>query len=363
MTRTQPALEALALTVVRGGVQVLEVAELRLQAGGVLAVIGPNGSGKTTLLKTLAALQAPATGTLQFQGRPLDSRAARHAYRQRVTMVFQDPLLFDTTVRGNLEAGLKLHGIAGAERERRVLAEAGRFGILDLLDRQARKLSGGEAQRTSLARAFALGPEILFLDEPFSALDPPSRDALMEDLSQALRQTLTTAVLATHDQAEALRLSDRLAVLHGGRIIQTGPGIEVINHPVNEFVAGFVGMETLLSGPVTGTGGGLFRMALAGAELEAVGVPALGEAALVGVRPENVTLSAHPERDSSARNQFAGTVTRIVPRGPYFRVELDCGFFLTAFVTPRSVEELELAPGRPVVASFKATATHWIRPA
>ena len=360
---TGTALEASRLTVLRGGVQVLDIAELRLQTGSVLAIIGPNGSGKTTLLKTLAALQEPATGVLRFQGRPLDSRAARQAYRQRVTMVFQDPLLFDTTVRRNLEAGLRLHGLQGAERERRVVAEAGRFGILPLLDRQARKLSGGEAQRTSLARAFALAPEILFLDEPFSALDPPSREALLEDLARALRQTGTTAVLATHDQTEALRLSDRLAVLHQGRILQTGPGIDVINHPVNEFVAGFVGMETLLLGRVTGTGLGLFRMAISGQELEAVGAPGLGEPALVGVRPENVTLSAHRESDSSARNQFAGTVTRVVPLGPYFRIELDCGFFLTAFVTPRSLEELELAPGREVVASFKATASHWIRPA
>jgi tungstate transport system ATP-binding protein len=362
MREPPPVLEARTLAVFQGGVQVLDVPELSIQAGSVLAVIGPNGSGKTTLLKTLAALQDCDEGAVWFQGRALDTRAARQAYRQRVTMVFQEPLLFDTTVRKNLEAGLKLHGVGGTERERRVLDEAGRFGILPLLDRQARKLSGGEAQRASLARAFALGPEILFLDEPFSALDPPSREALMEDLSRALRQTRTTAVLATHDQTEALRLSDRLAVLHQGRIIQAGPGIEVINHPVNEFVAGFVGMETLLSGLVTGTGAGLFRMAIAGLELEAMGTPGLGEPALVGVRPENVTLAAHAEPGSSARNQFAGTVTRIVPRGPYFKVDLDCGFFLSAFVTPHSVEGLELAPGRPVVASFKATATHWIRP-
>ena len=125
---------------------------------------------------------------------------------------------------------------------------ARQFGIEALLGRQARKLSGGEAQRTSLARAFALEPEILFLDEPFSKLDPPTREALLADLGAALRQTATTAVLATHDRMEALQLADRLAVMHQGRIKQIGTGTEVVNQPVDEFVAEFVGMETLLPG-------------------------------------------------------------------------------------------------------------------
>jgi tungstate transport system ATP-binding protein len=355
-----PVLEARGLTVRRGGVQVLEIPALELLPGTVLALIGPNGSGKTTLLKTLASLQDPAAGVLSFQGRPLDSRPAREAYRQRVTMVFQEPLLFDTTVAHNLEAGLKLHGIAAPQRARRVLAVARQFGIEALLGRQARKLSGGEAQRTSLARAFALEPEILFLDEPFSKLDPPTREALLADLGAALRQTATTAVLATHDRMEALQLADRLAVMHQGRIKQIGTGTEVVNQPVDEFVAEFVGMETLLPGVVTASGLGLCQVSVGGRTVEAVGSAGLGEAVLLGVRPENVTLATHAESGSSARNSFPGTVTRIAPRGPYFKVELDCGFWISAFVTPHSLEELALAPGRQVVATFKATAVHLI---
>jgi len=356
-----PILEVRDLTVSRGGVQVLEIPSLELRAGSVLALIGPNGSGKTTLLKTLASLQEPATGTFRFQGRVLASRPEREAYRKRVTMVFQEPLLFDTTVARNLEAGLKLHGVPGAERQRRVLAAARTFGIEPLLERQARKLSGGEAQRASLARAFVLDPEILFLDEPFSALDPPTREALLGDLGAALRRSRTTAVLATHDQVEALQLADRLAVMHLGRIVQSGAGFDVVNHPVDEFVAEFVGMEIVLPGRVTATGQGLCRVAVAGRELEAVGSPGLGEAVLLGIRPEHVTLAVHPGPATSARNCFPGTVTRIVPRGPFFKVELDCGFRVAAFVTPRSLEELALAPGSAVVASFKATAMHLIR--
>ena len=356
-----PILEARDLRVERGGVQVLEVPALALRAGSVLALIGPNGSGKTTLLKTLACLQEATAGGLLFRGRPLASRSDREAYRKEVTKVFQQPLLFDTTVARNLDAGLKLRGIPGAEREGRVLAEARRFGIEHLLGRQARKLSGGEAQRASLARAFVLQPQILFLDEPFSALDPPTREALMDDLGAALRQTRTTAVLATHDQMEALQLADRMSVLHQGRIVQSGTGPEVINQPVDEFVAGFVGMETVLPGRVASSTMGLCRVAVAGLEVESVGSPSLGEAVLVCVRPEQVTLSLHAAADTSARNSFPGTVTRIVPRGPFFKVELDCGFWIAALVTPRSLEELALGPGVAVVASFKATAVHLIK--
>jgi len=355
-----PALEATSLAVRRGGVQVLDVPALALCAGSVLALIGPNGSGKTTLLKTLACLLEPAAGSLRFQGRELGSRPEREAYRKRVTMVFQDPLLFDTTVARNLETGLKLRDIPGPERRERVLEAARRFGIEHLLARQARKLSGGEAQRASLARAFVLRPEILFLDEPFSALDPPTRESLLEDLGAALRQTGTTAVLATHDQTEALRLADTLAVMHLGRIVQTGTGVEVVNRPVDAFVAAFVGMETILEGQVAETRQGLCTVAVEGARLHCVGAPAPGAPVLVGIRPENVLLSDHDGAGHSARNHFTATVTRVVPKGPFFKVELDCGFFLAAFVTPRALEELALAPGRPVVASFKATAVHLI---
>jgi len=344
------------LRVERGGTTVLDLPRLEVAAGSVLALIGPNGSGKTTLLKTLAGLLAPASGTLSFQGAPLG-----RDYRRRVTMVFQAPLLFDTTVRANLEAGLKLHGVEGAERRARVEEVAGRFGVAGLLDRSARNLSGGEAQRTSLARAFALRPELLFLDEPFAALDPPAREALLDDLAQALRATRTTTVLATHDQGEALCLADAIAVMHEGRVLQWGTPQDVFNRPADAFVAGFVGMETILAGRVSAVTPGEFQVETGGRILVVPGVATLGDEARLGVRPENVTLSAHAEGPTSARNRFPGTVTRIVPRGPFFKVDLDCGFDLSAHVTPTSLEELALAPGSRVEASFKATAVHVFR--
>jgi tungstate transport system ATP-binding protein len=361
LTSEIPILEARDLEVRRGTIQVLGVPFFTLQPGSVTALIGPNGSGKSTLLQTLASLIEPATGEIVFHGKPLRTRLERQQYRQRVTLVFQESLLFDATVHANLASGLKLHHIPRLERERRVTEAAARFGIAHLLGRSARKLSGGEAQRTSLARAFALEPEILFLDEPFSALDPPTREALIDDLAVVLRETRTTAVLATHDQMEAMRLADVLAVMHRGRIAQTGSVAEVINHPSDEFVAAFVGMETILDGTVTACSQGVFTAKVAQTEVEAVGEEPLGAAVRLGVRPENVTLSLFQETCTSARNNFPGTITRIVPKGPYYKVELDCGFFLVAFVTGRSLEELKLRAGTKVVAGFKATAVHVVR--
>lgn len=357
-------LEARDLAVRRGGASVLSVPALDLRAGEVLALMGPNGAGKSTLLQALAGLLPLAGGGLRFRGADLRTRADREAYRRRMTMVFQDPLLFDATVAQNLATGLKLRGVPAARREPAIRAWAERLGLGRLLDRPARQLSGGEAQRAALARAFVLEPEILFLDEPFAALDAATREGLLEDLGHVLAETGCTAVLATHDQDEAVRLAHRLAVMNAGTLLQTGGLREVMNHPADPFVAAFVGMETLLRGRVAACAEGLVsvRLGRAGArEVLALGEASPGQTVLVGIRPEHVALSLHTDKESSARNAFPGTVTKVIPVGPVFKLELDCGFFLSAFVTAPSLADLGLGPGVPVVASFKATAAHLIR--
>jgi tungstate transport system ATP-binding protein len=171
------------LLVRRGGVTVLDISDLCVLKGEVLALIGPNGAGKSTLLLTLAGLLKPSRGRFRFgEGRITDP----FSYRRRVAMVFQEPLLFDTTVFNNVASGLKIRGMESAEIKRTVPGYLERFGIGHLNRRSARKLSGGEAQRTSLARAFVTKPEIIFLDEPFSSLDPPTREALIGDLEKIL---------------------------------------------------------------------------------------------------------------------------------------------------------------------------------
>jgi tungstate transport system ATP-binding protein len=244
----------------------------------------------------------------------------------------------------------------------RVTEQLERFGIKHLDRRSARTLSGGEAQRTSLARAFALQPEILLLDEPFASLDPPTRDSLIEDLQSILQQTRMTAVFATHDRLEALRLSNRIAVMNGGSILQIGSPEEVMNRPVDEFVASFVGVETTLSGKVTKKDGGTLLASVSGQEIEAVGEAHLGESVVLCIRPENVTLLTRPSQEgTSARNIFSGKIVKIISLGLYQKVHLDCGFPLVAYVTNHSLEELSLKEGKEVKASFKATAVTVIR--
>ena len=355
-------LEARNLKVIRGGSLLVDAPGLSIVEGETLSLIGPNGAGKTTLLQALSYLMKPSAGEIIFKGQAVGAAQGILEYRRKLAMVFQEPLLFDTTVIGNVLSGLKIRGIGSSEARRIVQAQLERFGIAHLRDRSARTLSGGEAQRTSLARAFAISPEILFLDEPFAALDPPTRESIVSDLEKVLAETKTTTIMATHDRTEALRLSDRIAIMEGGRIAQIDrPGV-VMNQPVDEFVASFVGTETILEGAVQGTSETALMVAVNGSEIEVVGRGRVGERVVLCIRPENVTL-AIPDGTikSSARNTFRGRVGRIVPLGLFHKVEIACGFPLVAYVTTHALEDLSLKEGSDIVASVKATAIHVIR--
>jgi len=350
------------LAVKRGGHEVLNLPALSVTNGEFLSLIGPNGTGKSTLLLAMACLVKPFRGQMFFHDREIRNNQSVIDYRRHIAMVFQEPLLFDTTVYDNVASGLKIRGVVKKERQPIVEACLERFGIRHLADRSACKLSGGEAQRTSLARAFATRPEIIFLDEPFSALDPPTREGLMADLDSILKETKTTALMATHDQAEALRLSDRIAVMNEGRIVQIGCASEVMNHPANEFVASFVGVETILDGTVTEYHRGTIVINVAGREIEAVGdvLPDVGVTCCI--RPEHITLARETAaRLTSARNTIPGTITSIQNMGLLYKVHLNCGFELVAYITSSSLEELALNVGDCIVATFKATAVHVIR--
>jgi tungstate transport system ATP-binding protein len=355
-------LHAFDLCVERGGHTVIEISELTVEPHRVLTLIGPNGAGKSTLLLTLAGLLKPHHGALVFRGQAIDSARARAAYRKHLAMVFQEPLLFNTSVFENVASGLKLRGKTGKIIRSTVEKNLEQFGISHLAHRSARTLSGGEAQRASLARAFAIEPEIIFLDEPFASLDAPTREALVDDLHAILCETKTTAIIATHDRMEALRLSDTMAVMFQGKIAQIGRPEDVMNHPADEQVASFVGTETILTGTVSKIYDGTFLLSIAGAELEAVGVVKAGEQAVCCIRPEHVTIHTNtPSAHSSARNFFTGIIVKIVPMGLFYKIYLDCGFPLVSFVTSQSLEHLELQEGKTVVASVKATAIHVIK--
>lgn len=362
MTNTPMLLEGRNLNVIRGGMQVLDVPYFFLREGEVLSLIGPNGSGKSTLLLTLACLLEPSAGEILYRDVQIISEQSRLAHRRRLAMVFQEPLLFDASVYDNVAAGLRIRRMTRLEIKKRVMETLELVNMTQLAERSARKLSGGEAQRASLARAFAIKPEMIFLDEPFTALDPPTRLALTEDLERILRETGTTAIVATHDRLEALRLSSRMAVVSGGKIVQSGPPAEVMHRPANELVAAFVGMENVLTAEVKRASEGMLTLSLGGHSVEVAGSGKPGETAVFCIRPENVTITTgDPGGATSARNIFSSTINKIIPMGVYSKIDLDCGFPLIAYLTPQSVGTLHLEAGKHVHVSFKATAVHLIR--
>jgi tungstate transport system ATP-binding protein len=363
MNATASVLELRDVKVERGGVQVLDIPSFRLHDGEFASLIGPNGSGKSTLLLCLMGLLRRSAGRLFFKGEEIASDRAALECRRRIAMVLQEPLLFDATVHENVASGLKIRGLPRREVRRRVLTYLERFNLAHMGDRSARKLSGGEARRVSLARALAVEPDVIFLDEPFANLDAPTRQSIIEDLERTIRERRIAAMLVTHDQAEALRLSDRLVVMSGGRIIQADtPQAVMYSCPANEFIASFVGMETILEGVVARASGGLISVSVAGTEVQAVGEASPGERVYCCIRPENVIIDVVSNaRTTSARNVFAVRIGSISPHGPYLKVRLDGAFPLVAFVTAESFTELRLEVGKEVFASFKATALHVIR--
>jgi tungstate transport system ATP-binding protein len=232
-------LQLSALLVRREGQLVLDIESLAVERGEVLAVVGPNGAGKSTLFLVLARLLKPDQGQVLFQGRPMDSFHDLD-YRRQIALVLQEPLLMDMSVYENAALGLRFRGQSKALIHERVTHWLDRLGVAHLAGRSARKLSGGEAQRVSLARAFVFQPELLLLDEPFTSLDAPTRIRLLDDLKSVLSETRMTTIFITHDLQEALKLATRMAVMLDGRIEQSGAPQDVFDRPINERVARFL---------------------------------------------------------------------------------------------------------------------------
>ncbi len=338
----------------RLGAFALEDVGFALNGGETLVILGPSGAGKSTLLETLAGFYRPDCGRICIDGRDVTGALPE---ARRIGFMFQDYALFPhLTVAQNVQFGMRR---ADAERTRALLS---RFGLSQLAQRKPHQLSGGEQQRTALARALALDPALFLFDEPLSALDAPTRDALRDELKRLLHELAVPSVYVTHDQAEALVFADQMAVMHQGHFVQIGRPSQIFNTPSNEFVAHFVGVETVLEGRVQAATAGILEIALGGKVLCAwdSGKARAGEAVLACIRPEDVALSRAVHEGSSVRNQFPARVTGVAPLGRLFRVSLDAGFPLVAYVTQPSFFELGLALGTPVVASVKATAVHLI---
>lgn len=356
----QPYLEIRDLKKYYGTKTILDIDSIAIERGEVLAIIGPNGAGKSTFLRVVAHLEKPATGTIKFN--LVNGSSGDLDIRRKLAMVFQEPLLFTGKVFYNIAYGLKIRKVSPSEIDRRVENIAGMFGISHLLDLPSHSLSGGEAQRVSLARAFVLEPELLLLDEPMASLDPPTKESLLADLRRILNELDTTVIYVTHERTEATILADRLAVMDQGKIVQIGRPDEVIDHPISRKIADFVGVENILIGNVIETPGETahIKMNDGMGEIEAVGCKLISDnggdgEVWVFIRPENIAITPRVVGEKNGvPNHLGGTVKGMVDLGPLYRVFVDCGFPLTAFVTKQSAGEMNLREGQPVWLSFSA---------
>ena len=327
---------------------------LDVERGEYFVILGPTGAGKTLLLELIAGFHIPDEGKILIDGADATKLPPE---RRNIGFVYQDYALFPhLSVEENVKFGLRLKNLPKSEIEARVKELMELFGISHLAKRRPRTLSGGEQQKVALARALAVRPRILLLDEPLSALDVPTQNALRVELKKLHRHFGTTTLHVTHDRAEALTLADRIAVMMRGSISQIGKPHEVFRKPANEEVAAFVGVENVLSGRIIGSGGGVARIDVGSFELLAV-TPVKSGKVSVFIRPEDIVLStAPPTPKSSARNCITSRIVSVTDLGALRRVELDCG--LVALVTEQAAEELELRAEKEVFATFKATAVH-----
>ena len=328
----------------------------------VTVLFGPSGSGKTTILRCIAGLERPDTGRVEF-GSEVWSDAATSTWMKpqdrRVGLLHQDYALFPKrTVAGNVGYGLRKES---PEKRRAKVEDLLRlFGLTDIAHRRARILSGGQQQRVALARALAPSPRLLLLDEPLSALDAPSREALGIELRRLLTLSGGPSILVTHDRSEALSLGDRMAVVIDGRIRQIGPVEEVFSRPTDPAIAQAVGVENVVPARVTGRAEGILLIEAGGRQLAAVDPGIDAQNVLACIRAEEVILRQGDDSMDSARNHLAATIVEVVRSGPLFRVVLDCGFSLAALVTVQARDQLNLSPGARVTALVKAPAVHCV---
>jgi tungstate transport system ATP-binding protein len=353
-------LRAQNIIVKRNKKTVLSIDQISIENGEILAVIGPNGAGKSTLLMALSTLLPVTEGRIFFEEKPFQAQN-KLQFRRQIGMVLQDPLLLDTSVSENIGTGMRFRGIKESIIKKEVAIWAENLSISHLLNRKSKQLSGGEAQRVSLARAMALKPKILFLDEPFSALDSPTRVKLITDFQRVQHENRVTTLFVTHNLDEALVLADRVTIIMAGEIRQVGTPHEVFTSPTDHEVAQFVGVESIIPGVVTSWKEGLASIKVNGYIVDVVGEAQISQPVFVCLRPEDITISTDTgSPNSSARNHLFGRIDSMTPQGPLERIVIDCGFPLVALITRTSAKEMQLVTGQRIQASFKASTAHLV---
>ena len=309
----------------RGGVRAVDDVTLAVEEGEFLTVLGPSGCGKTTTLRMVGGFEYPDAGRIVLDGRDVTDLPP---YRRPVNMMFQDFALFPhLTVAQNIGYGLAIAGMKKREAAREVDDALRTIELLDKADRRPAELSIGQKQRVALARALIRRPKILLLDEPMSALDAKLRESMQVELKRLHDQIGLTFMMVTHDQTEALVMSDRIVVMDTGRIVQAGTPTELYDRPETPYVANFLGTSNMVAGTVTGTADGTAQVSCGTAEISVAlqgSAPAVGARVTLSIRPEKVVLGAGSDLPAGF-NSLSGQLRDVFFHGDSVRLAIDIG--------------------------------------
>lgn len=329
-----------------GDAVALEDFSLEIADGELVAFLGPSGCGKTTTLRMIAGFIEPTAGSIHIGETDVTNLPV---HKRNTGMVFQRYALFPhMTVAQNVSFGLEMHHVSGKERDSRVATALDMVRMTSFRDRYPRQLSGGQQQRVAIARALAIQPKVFLLDEPLSNLDAKLRIEVREEI-RSLQQNLgLTTVFVTHDQEEALAISDRMAIMYNGRVQQIGTPNELYDSPSNHFVADFLGRMSFFKGGLVANG---HFVSDAGTKIKIDGDQKVER---VGIRPERICVGTHPASD----NVFTGYVESAAYLGSLIdiRLRLPGGDTLNLHVPNNaSSANTAISPGLPLVASFRSS--------
>lgn len=330
--------------------------DLVIEKGELVSFLGPSGCGKTTTLRIVAGFERADAGRVTVETQDMTPVPPE---RRGMGMVFQAYGLFpNMTAAQNVAFGLRVQGRPGPEIDARVAEMLDLIGMPDVGGRYPHQLSGGQQQRVALARAIAIEPRVLLLDEPLSALDAVVRAGLRDEIRAIQKRTGITAIYVTHDQEEALTISDRIVVLDRGRIEQIGTPREIYERPATPFVAGFIGTANRFEGLVLSEAEGLVAIGDRQLRVAPEGSLAGRREVVVVVRPEKIALHpADAPSGATAENVFEGVVRSLTYLGPIDRVQVDVAGQLVVATLPASIGRT-LAPGVAVRVAFDAASCH-----
>ncbi|MGB2783234.1 MAG: ATP-binding cassette domain-containing protein [Atribacterota bacterium] len=322
---------------VYNGKTVLDVDNLNFQEGKIYAIVGPNGSGKTTLLNILNLLEKADKGQIFFYNQEITDKSNSDTLeiRRRMTLVNQNPFLFHSTVYDNIAYGLKVRAIPSKIQKNRIKSALNMVGLPGFEDRKVNQLSGGEAQRTVIARALAIKPEVLFLDEPTANIDQKNIDVVERIVKKIKKEIKTTVIFTTHDLSQAYRLADEVISLLEGKVIKQVP-------------------ENLFRGEIIKEKDGLEWFKTVENIKFAVVSEKVGQT-YISIDPKDIILS-YEQFQSSARNSFLGKIIKIAEQNHLVKLEVDVGVPLVTIITRESFQDMNLNLGSKIYLTFKASA-------